>query len=155
MAPLSMCLYCSCTPITSDQYQLLPEIEMRRFRICCFLFPLLPLLIPTLRFLQSVSPLQASPQSTSFPPSCSSETELLVLVESLPLNSNLRRMIRATWGNTSLESQIRIVFLLSDRGDVNSDYQDIEVEEDTIIVNPFFHPILAGLDWSVSGCPQV
>ena len=82
-----------------------------------------------------------------------------MLVESLPPNANLRKMIRATWGNTTtLGSQFRLVFLIGgDTRDVNGDCQGEEDEEeaDIVFANPDSFPTLAGLAWSVSACHQV
>ena len=132
---------------------------MRRLRLSLVL-PLLLLLLLSLRFFQSISfSPYPSPYSTS-PPVCSSETDFLVLVESLPPNSNLRKMIRSTWGNTTtLGSQFRLVFLISsDREeDLKRLYQDEKDEEeaDIVFANPDSFLTLAGLAWSVSACPQV
>ena len=123
---------------------------MRRFRICFLL--LLPLLLLAILPLQSIFLSLTSPHSTH-PPACSPETELLVLVDSLPPNSNLRRTIRTTWGNTTtLAHRIRLVFVLSswERGSV-----DGEEGDDIVFANTRFFPMLAGLEWSVSACPQV
>ena len=82
-----------------------------------------------------------------------------MLVESLPPNSKLRKMIRATWGNTTtLGPQFRLLFLIGgDTRDVNGDYQGEEDEEeaDIVFANPGSFPTLAGLAWSVSACHQV
>ena len=129
---------------------------MRRLRICFLMLP--PFLLLPILFLQSIFLTQPSIYSirTHHPPACSPETELLVLVDSLPANSDLRRMIRATWGNTtSLAPRLQLVFLLGseESGDVDRD-QEAD-GEDIVFANTGSLPILAGLEWSVSACPQV
>ena len=147
--------FLSSAAAASDQ-QLFQQIRMRILRLCFLLTPLLPVFLLAFLLLQSISWSTPSPNSTHHPPACSSETELLVLVESLPLNSDLRRMIRSSWGNTNtLGSRLRLVFLLSgDRGDVNRDHQE-EEEDEIVFANPGSFPTLAGLAWSVPACPKV
>ena len=116
------------------------------------LHTLLLILLTFFFFLESFSVITSS--KCTRVPKCSLETELLVLVKSLPSNFDLRRIIRSTWANTTLGARVRLVFVLIDNKDDESEERKM-LEEDVLRSEPGSSPSLAGLAWSGSFCPQV